>query len=112
MRRAAIFPEPWLRTLAVLVLSLGLGFACASEDSSRGGTHGEADAGSDDLGASVGAPRLEIGTGATEFTALADGDLLDIIQGPQAGGSHCEGHHIWMAVRIAGVESRRSTVFA
>ncbi len=40
-------------------------------------------------------PWLELGTGASEFTPLRDGDAVDIVRGPQGG------FHIWGALRAS-----------
>lgn len=41
---------------------------------------------------------LEIGTGETGFTALADGDALELVYGPQGG------YHVWGACGIYGID--------
>ncbi len=45
-----------------------------------------------------GPPQATIGTGATEFQALADGDTAYVVQGPQGG------FHIWGSVQVAGLD--------
>jgi hypothetical protein len=37
---------------------------------------------------------VELGTGATEFTPVTDGEMVDLVLGPQGG------YHIWTAVRV------------
>lgn len=41
---------------------------------------------------------LEVGTGETAFAALADGDDLELVYGPQGG------YHVWGACGIYGVD--------
>ena len=44
-------------------------------------------------------PEVEIGTGEIEFQPLDDGDMLDIIQGPQGG------FHLLGSLRVKGIEA-------
>ena len=49
--------------------------------------------------ASSAIPAVEIGTGEIEFQPLDDGDMLDIIQGPQGG------FHLLGSLRVKGIEA-------
>jgi hypothetical protein len=42
-------------------------------------------------------PSIAVGTGETDFSALKDGDTVQIIEGPQCG------HHIWIDVKTGGL---------
>lgn len=47
---------------------------------------------------------LEIGTGAVDFAALADGDAVELIHGSQGG------YHIWTAVRVRDVTVQEGAI--
>jgi hypothetical protein len=47
---------------------------------------------------------VEVGTGATDFVALADGDPIDLTYGSQGG------FHIWTSVRIRDATIQEATV--
>ncbi len=49
------------------------------------------DAGSDE-------PRVEVGTGSTQFEPLTEGQVVDFTAGPQGGGQFF-GFHIWFGAR-------------
>lgn len=53
--------------------------------------------------AKPGPPELILGTGQTDYAPLADGQTLQLEQGPQGG------HHIWMAVRMKNLRQSGST---
>jgi len=51
----------------------------------------------------AGPPTLQIGTGQTGFTPLAEGQTLQAEAGPQGG------HHIWIAARMKNMKQAGST---
>jgi hypothetical protein len=51
--------------------------------------------------ATAAAPSCELGTGASSFIAVHDGDRVPIIFGPQGG------YHVWGSVRAKGLSSKR-----
>jgi hypothetical protein len=51
-----------------------------------------------------GPPTLEVGTGASAFIPLQDGDPVTIINGPQGGS------HIWGALRTCGLDPANVTI--
>ncbi len=54
--------------------------------------------------ADAGAPSVEIGTGATDFAPLREGQTLSPEKGPQGG------HHLWIAVRMKNLRQRGTSV--
>ncbi len=61
------------------------------------------DASTRDGGALEGDFEVEVGTGLLEFEAITPGEELALVQGPQGAG-RMGGYHIWMSVRIAGID--------
>ena len=55
----------------------------------------------DQAPAAAAAPSCELGTGASSFIAVHDGDRVPIIFGPQGG------YHIWGSVRAKGLSSKQ-----
>ncbi len=72
---------------------------------------GPSDTGPVDLGFVDGAvPNpVEVGTGVDGFVPLADGELIELSQGPQGGG-RLMGFHIWGAVRVRGFAAQGTLV--
>lgn len=72
---------------------------------------GPGDSGPIDLGFVDGAvPNpVEVGTGVDGFVPLADGQLIELSQGPQGGG-RLMGFHIWGAVRVRGFAAQGTLV--
>ena len=50
-----------------------------------------------------GPPEVLIGTGQTDYSSLADGQVLQLEKGPQGG------HHIWIAARMRNLRQSGST---
>jgi len=50
-----------------------------------------------------GPPEVILGTGQTDYAALADGQVLQLEKGPQGG------HHIWIAARMKNLRQAGST---
>jgi hypothetical protein len=50
-----------------------------------------------------GPPEVIIGTGQTDYGALADGQVLELEKGPQGG------HHLWIAARMKNLRQSGST---
>src|SRR5262245_176680 len=67
-----------------------VGIDASSPDASNDPTDAS-DAGSDE-------PRVEVGTGSTQFEPLTEGQVVDFIAGPQGGGQFF-GFHIWFGAR-------------
>ena len=86
-----------MRFLLCLVLAL----AACGDDAPPPDDTTPRDAGELDLG---GPPRVEIGTGVTEFVEVADGADVELVNGPQGGW------HVDVAMRLYSVDPQELTM--
>lgn len=88
----------------LLAVGLIFGFACGDAGPSSN-QQPPADAGTNDSALVV-----EVGTGASGFEPMEDGDRLELVMAPQTGGGLGIGFHFNVSVRTKGLDPSGATV--
>jgi hypothetical protein len=79
----------------------------ACSDTTEGQDAAASDSGQPDAGDQA---VVEVGTGQDGFVAVPEGGMVDLTQGPQAGGGQFLGYHVFGAVRVRGLDPQQALI--